>query len=314
MDISCHNDRPFYLETNELMNRVSGTKFVLLGCLMFLTFANAWSQTVAYRVVPLGPIIEANSPTPRDINTKGWVAGSNRGNAGNLGYLWKGGVATTMPTLGGTCSSASGINEQGDVVGTACVAGDTTRHGVIWRGGTRLVDLGLFAGIFSTANRINGKGQVMGIYGLPDGSFHMYFLKGKVWEDVGANLFPGGLNDAGEISGQFDVGPPDPISGVAPSHGFYWYKGQLRAFGALYGTNYNYAIDIDAAGRVAATTDLAGELVAHGIIWDHGFISDLAPITTHQVSWAMGMNNKVQIVGLSGLRNTEPPTGRRYRR
>ena len=77
------------------MNRVSGTKFVLLGCLMFLTFANAWSQTVAYRVVPLGPIIEANSPTPRDINTKGWVAGSNRGNAGNLGYLWKGGVATT---------------------------------------------------------------------------------------------------------------------------------------------------------------------------------------------------------------------------
>lgn len=298
------------------MSMPSRFVWVLVFCLILIASSNAFSQTIAYRVVPLGPVIDSpNSPInpiPTGINKQGWVVGYNRRPFGGQpsGFLWKGGTVYAMPTLGGTCSTASAINDQGVAVGTVCLPGDTTRHAAQWKGGTSLVDIDISGGVFSTANFINNKGHVMGLYTQSDGSSHMYYRTFATFKDVGANLFPGGLNDAGEIAGQFDVGPPDPVSGVAPTHGFYWYKGVLTDFGALFGTNYNYAVDIDNAGRIAATTDLAGDVTAHGIIWDHGFVADLSPLPPYnQVSWALGMNNKVQLVGLSGLKDPFPEDG-----
>jgi uncharacterized membrane protein len=264
-------------------------KVIFLSCFLALALSQSFCQTAGYIVVPLAPVVDIPGTfvahTPRDINKQGWVVGTDRPIGGqNSGFLWKGGSVYPMPTLGGTCSSAGGINDQGDIAGTACLPGDTVRHAVIWRGGSFLVDQDIFGGVSSSGNRINNKGHILGTYTLADGTFHSYYRTFSTWQDVGANLFPGGLNDAGEISGQFNVGPPDPVTGVAPSHGFYWYKGKFTDFGALFGTNYNYANDIDAAGRIAATTDLAGDVAAHGILWDHGFIADLAPLPSNQVS------------------------------
>lgn len=287
-----------------------------LSLVMFLLAATSstFAQANGYTVVPLGPALGTPDapviPTARDINKQGAVVGSNRAIGGqNSGFLWKAGTTYPMPTLGGTCSNASSINDLGDIVGTACLPGDTTRHAVLWKGGEVLIDKDLFGGTQSTANRINNKGHVMGIYTLADNSTHLYYRTSSTWQEVGPELFPGGLNDAGEVTGQFDVGPADPVTFVAPTHGFYWYKGKFRDFGPLFGTNYNYASAIDAAGRVAATTDLAGDVVAHAIIWDHGFIADLLPLADNQVSWAFGMNNKVQIVGHSGLKDPFPEDG-----
>ena len=291
------------------------SRFVtLLGCLILIATSTALPQSAGYFVVPIAPVVEIPGTfinrTPRDINKQGWVVGTDRPNSGqNTGFLWKGGTVYQMPTLGGTCSSASGINDQGDIAGTACLPGDTVRHAVLWRGGSFLVDKDIFGGVSSSGNRINNKGHVLGTYTLADGTFHSYYRTSSTWQDVGANLFPRNLNDTGEVAGEFDVGPADPITGVAPTHGFYWYKGRFTDFGALFGTNYNYADDIDAAGRIAATTDLAGDVTAHAIIWDHGFIADLAPLPLNQVSWAFGMNNKVQIVGLSGFLDDDPEFG-----
>jgi len=287
---------------------------MLLAFFVVLSVPQSFSQTAGYTVVPLGPALDSPSglvsPTPRDINKQGWVVGSNRPIGGqNSGFLWKGGIVYPMPTLGGTCSSATGINDQGDMVGTVCLPGDTVRHAALWRGGSFVVDKDIFGGTFSSANYINNKGHVIGVYGVADGSTHLYYRTFNTWQDVGANLFPDGLNDSGEIAGQFDVGPVDPVTFQAPTHGFYWYKGKFRDFGSLFGTDYNYAIAIDAAGRIAGTTDLAGDVVAHGMIWDHGFIADLPPLPDNQVSWAMGMNNKVQVVGHSGLKDPFPEDG-----
>src|SRR5215472_992969 len=54
-------------------------------------------------------------------------------------------VVVNLGTLGGTFSSAYGINNLGWVIGAANLAGDQTEHPVLWRDGS-IIDLGTLGG------------------------------------------------------------------------------------------------------------------------------------------------------------------------
>ena len=50
-------------------------------------------------------------------------------------FLWRKGRMIDIGTLGGTCGSPNGLNNQGDVVGQSDVLGDQSFHAFLWRNG-----------------------------------------------------------------------------------------------------------------------------------------------------------------------------------
>ena len=87
------------------------------------------------------------------------------GDLSSHGFRWdkKRGLQD-LATLGGIYSGTHGINDAGDAVGWADLAGDVTSDAVIWPNGTTTpIDLGLTAGFTqSVAVAINSKGQIIG--------------------------------------------------------------------------------------------------------------------------------------------------------
>ncbi len=129
--------------------------------------------------------------------------------------LWNKGKAIDLGNLGGTGvfgpgNIAGGINNQGQVIGTSDLAGDTTFHGFLWTEKTGLRDLGTLPGDFaSAALGINDTGEVVGV--SFDASFNS---RAFLWHNgrmIDLNklapdspldlLFAHGINSRGEIAG-----------------------------------------------------------------------------------------------------------------
>jgi uncharacterized membrane protein len=76
----------------------------------------------------------------------------------------------------------------------------------------------------------------------------------------------------------------------------------LTDFGSVFGADFNYGSQADRAGRVVGTADVAGDVAAHGFVWDRGnIVQELGPLPSDQVSWALDINNSGIVVGASGL-------------
>ena len=125
------------------------------------------------------------------INSAGQIAGGSTITAGSTGHavLWVNGVMTDLTP--GQGSSAAGINDLGEVVGTLS---DWT--GFLWRNGT-ITSLGQLAGGASSASDINDAGQVVGW----SHSTHVTQLgpmaHAFLWQD-------GMMTDLGVLPGGFD--------------------------------------------------------------------------------------------------------------
>jgi probable HAF family extracellular repeat protein len=82
--------------------------------------------------------------------------------------LWEKGTATDLGNLGGKTGQAGGniaygINNQGQVVGTSDLEGDTTFHAFLWTRKTKMQDLGTLSGdVASVSISINDAGSVVG--------------------------------------------------------------------------------------------------------------------------------------------------------
>lgn len=84
-------------------------------------------------------------------------------------FLWQNGNATDLGTLGGTFGSATLINVNGQVTGTANTAGDTEVRPFLWEQ-NHMSDLGSLGGDYGHGDGINDRGDVVGFSRTTQGS------------------------------------------------------------------------------------------------------------------------------------------------
>lgn len=138
-----------------------------------------------------------------------------------------------LGSFGGTCTFATYLNNQGQVVGVSSLAGDQFQHAFLWEHGS-LHDLrNTFGGDNATAAEIDEAGDVVG-YASPPGN---QTYKATVWKngsmiDLGTLKgdqcsYGDSLNAIGQVVGQ------SATSCFAPNHVFLWENGSIVDLNSL---------------------------------------------------------------------------------
>jgi probable HAF family extracellular repeat protein len=194
---------------------------------------------------------------------------------------------TKLEGLGGTSGQANSINDRGWVTGAANLSGDQYSHAVLWVKGEKF-DLGTLggpnSGVFWPVN--NNNGVIVGISEIstkdPLGAFFScpWFF------------------------------PTDPFTGNS-CQGFRWEKGVMTALPSFPGGHNSYATAANNRGQVVgwAETDFHDPtcvapfqvLQFIAVIWGpKGEMQKLPPLPGDSTSAATAINDKGQVVGISG--------------
>ncbi|MBT9596010.1 MAG: hypothetical protein IV094_08505 [Vitreoscilla sp.] len=162
--------------------------------------------------------------------------------------LWQDGVATLLPTLGGSIGVASAINNAGQIVGYSQLAGDTEYHATRWVGGVPF-DLGTLGGAHSAANAINALGDAVGYAYIPGNQAHA-----ALWAADGT------LVDLGTLGGQWSIAAAvnrkrwvagySDVPAAYTVHAALWRDGIAIDLGTLGEGRNSYAWGIDHEGTV----------------------------------------------------------------
>jgi probable HAF family extracellular repeat protein len=206
---------------------------------------------------------------------------------------------TDLGTFGGNYSQAIAINEAGQVIGIANIAGDTSYHAFMWDSGV-MTDLGTLGGGSSGPNAINESGQIVGYSNLAgDAETHAFIWDGGVMTDLGSlggNYgYATAINEAGQVIGNANT------AGNASSHAFVWDAGVMTDLGTLDGSLSN-ATAINEAGQVIgyAYTGEDTPSYNHAFVWGSGVMTDLGTLGG-SFSIPVAINEAGQIVGYSYL-------------
>jgi len=255
------------------------------------------------------------------INNRGSVVGNSTLPSDNVlhAFLWQNGVMTDLGTLGGpnswTSNPANGVNDRGAVSGysdtttpdpngeSACPDG----YGLIclpfvWQNRV-MTALPLLGGNNGQANEINNRGQIVGLSETSNSdpcSFLFLQVQAVIWQNGQVQELPplpgdpdglaGGINDKGEVAG---------ATGCATGniHAVLWQNGVAIDLGNLGGT-VNLAGDINNKTQVVGQADVPGG-THHAFLWQDGVMSDLGNLPGLPTSFALGINNQGQVVGVS---------------
>jgi probable HAF family extracellular repeat protein len=111
--------------------------------------------------------------------------------------LWEAGMMTDLGTLGGGVSYATGISDQGQVVGQSSVSGGFPTHGFLWQRGVMSDLNGLLSNgngwTVVSASAINRAGLIVGSGTSPDGHYHALLLTP---DDASAESDQGRIDDS----------------------------------------------------------------------------------------------------------------------
>jgi probable HAF family extracellular repeat protein len=237
--------------------------------------------------------------------------------------LWKDGEAIDLGTLGGNESSASSVNNRGQVVGFATntipealpfsFLGAQIRA-FLWQDGA-MRDLGtLGSGNDSFAEFVNERGQVAGwsftngdtnpTTGLP--TFEPFLWEQGTMHDLGqlggTIGYPYGLNNRGQVIGASnlpgDPGCLQPPNFFCQTHPFLWDRGVLKDLGT-FGGNFGFALGINDSGKVVGWASNENDQAQFAFLWKDGVMTNLGTLNGDDCSAAFNINSAGQIVGES---------------
>jgi probable HAF family extracellular repeat protein len=242
--------------------------------------------------------------------------------------LWDRGGINDLGTLGGNESSASAINDRGQVAGTTVntipdpysffyllfngSSNGTQTRAFLWDKDGGMQDLGTLGGHDASPSLVNDHGQVAGVSytnnipnsttGIPTNHPFLWDKK-KGMQDLGTlggtSLGSvNGLNEQGQVAGNMF------IAGDQVFHPFLWDGTKMNDLGTLGGEGGG-ASWINEAGEVVGGATLpvqcsgAGFQIAHGFLWKKGKMTDLGTVAGTPNSEGDFINSKSQIVGLA---------------
>lgn len=236
-----------------------------------------------------------------------------------VGFVWRNGAMTALPTLGGNNGYAAGANAAGQVVGWAetpvpdptCVSPQVLGfEAVLWEPQrNRQVALPPLPGdTASAATAINDRGQVVGISGICQNAVgassarHAVLWEGTTPTEIG-NLggvawnTPAAINQLGQVAGFSD------LPGDAPNHpnfhAFLWTKaGGIQDLRTLPGDRLSLAYGINDAGQIVGQS--IGSSGSRAFLYQHGAMVDLnalVPPGSPLLIYANDINDRGEIVG-----------------
>ncbi len=268
-------------------------------------------------------ISQTDTPQPRgeDWSSAAFYSGPNAVGFINLGFVWQRGRMRPLSTLGGDNGFATGVNNDGIVVGWAentCVDGTCVPpqvlqfHPVFWdtEQHDQIHEFPLLAGDTSgSATAINDVGQAVGISGICDQAIGRYTAKHAVlWQNgrvtdignLGAEFWntPTAINQRGDVAG-FAGTPGDPDGNFLIA--FIWTKeGGIQSIGTLPGDVHSEAYGINERRQVVGLScDADGNCRA--FLWENGVIRDLNDLKqssyTPRLEQAKDINDAGEITG-----------------
>ena len=229
-----------------------------------------------------------------------------------LPFLWRNGVMTPLPMLGGNNGSANEINNRGQVVGSAenatldptCQTSTLQMKPVLWEEGN-IEELPTFPGdLDGSAAAINDQSQAVGFSGT--GVCANEFLHAVLWQN-------GTVTDLGNLGGTTGSNPQDinnqsqvvgvsNLPGDSTSHAFFWQNGAMTDLGTLPGDFLSYAGSINSYGQVVGQScDI--NFNCRASLWQNGLATDLNTLipagSPLYLLSAYGINSRGEIVGLA---------------
>ena len=248
-----------------------------------------------------------------------------------LGFVWRGGVMTALPTLGGNNGFATGANNHGQVVGWAentvhdptCVPPQVLQfRAVVWTSdGNQIHELPPLPGDTSgAATAINDKGQVVGISGTCDQAVGRFTAAHAVlWEngtvtnigDLGGVAWntPMAINQNGDVVGF--AGQPGDDPDNPQLHAFLWTRRDgIKDLGALPGDVYSEAHGINERRQVVGIScDAAGNCRA--FLWQNDVMTDLNALVQAGYGDVLTTAQDINDLGEIAGRAFDPATGAR---
>jgi probable HAF family extracellular repeat protein len=277
-------------------NRINITSIVsviLAVTVGVVTFQETFGQTTAYTVLELSA-----AGVPHRLNNLGDVAGRAGDSASGetQAAIWNHGRLKKLGKLvGGDYSSASGINDTGEVAGAANIAKAIVPF--VWtpKGGLRPVPL-LFGDNCGKAFGINKYGHVVGYSSGPNGRKAFLWTRSADVHNLG--VLPGGdhssaceINDIDEVAGT--------SGSAAGERAVLWTKtGDVRDLGTLPGYESSEASAINNNGDVVGYSK--GPRGVRAFLWTQASgMQDLGALSGGNSSQALGINDMGAVVGSS---------------